>query len=53
MSDNNTRIAERDQGVVTRQEATDARRRQTLTPSVDIVEDLHKVTLWADLPGVS
>ncbi|CAL8473624.1 Hsp20/alpha crystallin family protein [Caballeronia sp. S22] len=53
MSENNTQIAERDRGAVTRQEVTNARRRQTLTPSVDIVEDLHKVTLWADLPGVS
>ena len=39
MSDNNnTQVAERDQGAVTRQEATEARRRQTLTPAVDIVE---------------
>ena len=54
MGDNtNTQVVERDQGAVTRHEATEARRRQTLTPSVDIVEDLHKVTLWADLPGVS
>jgi HSP20 family protein len=49
----NTQVAERDPGAVTRQEATEARRRQTLAPSVDIVEDPHKVSLWADLPGVS
>lgn len=54
MSENtNTQIAERDQGAVTRQKATEAHRGQTLAPSVDIVEDPHKVTLWADLPGVS
>jgi HSP20 family protein len=54
MSENtNTQIAQRDQGGVTRQAASEASRRQTLTPSVDIVEDGHQVTLWADLPGVS
>ncbi|SAL00135.1 heat shock protein Hsp20 [Caballeronia calidae] len=52
MSDN-TQITERDQGGVARRDAADARRRQTLTPAVDIVEDGHGVTLWADLPGVS
>ncbi|GJH17339.1 Hsp20/alpha crystallin family protein [Caballeronia novacaledonica] len=52
MSDN-TQITERDQDGVARRDAADARRRQTLTPAVDIVEDGHRVTLWADLPGVS
>ena len=52
MSDN-TQITERDQGGVARRDAAEARRRQTLTPAVDIVEDGHRVTLWADLPGVS
>src|ERR1700748_3749837 len=46
-------LAEREPNAVTRQQSTDAARRQPLTPSVDIVEDQHKVTLWADLPGVS
>jgi HSP20 family molecular chaperone IbpA len=31
----------------------DAVRRATVTPAVDIVEDSHGITLWADLPGVS
>jgi HSP20 family molecular chaperone IbpA len=52
MSDN-TQIAQREPGAVTRQDGAEARRRATLTPSVDIIEDLHKVTLWADLLGVS
>ncbi|SAL86811.1 heat shock protein Hsp20 [Caballeronia arvi] len=52
MSDN-TQITERDESGVTRQNAADARRRQTLTPAVDIIEDGHWVTLRADLPGVS
>ncbi|CAM2158659.1 HSP20 family protein (plasmid) [Pararobbsia alpina] len=54
MSDyTSTQIAEREQGAAVRQRAAEENRRQTLTPSVDIVEDRHKVTLWADLPGVS
>jgi HSP20 family molecular chaperone IbpA len=28
-------------------------RRPTVTPAVDIVEDAHGITLWADLPGVA
>ncbi|WP_244818068.1 Hsp20/alpha crystallin family protein [Caballeronia sp. Lep1P3] len=52
MSDN-TRIAEREQGAVSRQASSQERRRMTLAPSVDIVEDAHALTLWADLPGVS
>jgi HSP20 family protein len=52
MSDN-TQIAQRDEGgAVTRQESDEARRRVTLTPAVDIVEDSHAVTLLADMPGV-
>ncbi|GJH17533.1 heat-shock protein [Caballeronia novacaledonica] len=31
----------------------DAVRRATVTPAVDIVENAHAITLWADLPGVS
>jgi HSP20 family protein len=48
-----TQLAEREPNTVTRQQPTDAVRRQSMTPNVDIVEDQHKVTLWADLPGVS
>ncbi|CAM2157610.1 Hsp20/alpha crystallin family protein [Paraburkholderia tropica] len=49
----NTQIAQSNQGATTRPERDDARRRVTLSPAVDIVEDSHAVTLWADLPGVS
>jgi HSP20 family protein len=52
MSDN-TQIAQRDHGAVTRAEPDEARRRAALTPAVDIFEDAHAVTLLADLPGVS
>ena len=48
-----TQLAEREPNAVTRQQSKDAARRQPMTPNVDIVEDQHKVTLCADLPGVS
>jgi len=51
MSDN-TQIAQRDPGAVTRAGSDEARHRVTLTPAVDIFEDAHAVTLLADLPGV-
>lgn len=46
-------VTEREQSAVARQEQNDQRRRETRAPTVDIVEDGHSVTLWADLPGVS
>ncbi|MDR5739758.1 MULTISPECIES: Hsp20/alpha crystallin family protein [unclassified Caballeronia] len=46
-----TQIAQRNEGEVTRKN-DDTVRRATITPSVDIVEDSHGITLWADLPGV-
>ncbi|GGD75516.1 Hsp20/alpha crystallin family protein [Caballeronia grimmiae] len=52
MSDT-TQVAEREQAAVARRESNDQRRRETRTPTVDIIEDAHSVTLWADLPGVS
>jgi HSP20 family protein len=52
MSDN-TEITEHGPNAMTRAESDEARRRVTLTPAVDIVEDAHAVTVWADLPGVS
>jgi HSP20 family protein len=45
-------IAERDAAATTRRASDDTARRATLTPTVDIVEDRHAVTLFADLPGV-
>lgn len=50
---NNTQIAGHDPSAMTRAESEEARRRVTLTPAVDIVEDAQSVTVWADLPGVS
>ncbi|SAL61101.1 Hsp20/alpha crystallin family protein [Caballeronia humi] len=50
----NTQVAQRNAGnageVARRND--DRARRVTLTPAVDIIEDTHGVTLWADLPGV-
>ncbi|KVG67892.1 heat-shock protein [Burkholderia ubonensis] len=48
-----TQLAERDPSAVTRRDTEQATRRITLTPAVDIYEDSHGVTLWADLPGVT
>ncbi|AYZ64521.1 Hsp20/alpha crystallin family protein [Burkholderia multivorans] len=48
-----TQLAERDRSAVTRRDTEQATRRITLTPAVDIYEDSHGVTLWADLPGVT
>lgn len=47
----NTQIAQRNEGEVTR-DTEDTARRPAITPAVDIVEDSHGITLWADLPGV-
>jgi HSP20 family protein len=47
-----TQIAQRDTSSVARSNQDNARR-LTLTPAVDIIEDSHGITLWADLPGVS
>jgi HSP20 family protein len=46
-----TQIAQRDNSGVARSNL-DSTRRVTLTPAVDIIEDSHGITLWADLPGV-
>ncbi|BAN25102.1 Hsp20/alpha crystallin family protein [Caballeronia insecticola] len=46
-----TQIAPQNTSEVTRK-SQDAARRPSVTPSVDIVEDSHGITLWADLPGV-
>ncbi|KUZ76391.1 Hsp20/alpha crystallin family protein [Burkholderia ubonensis] len=48
-----TQLAERDRSAVMRRDTEQATRRITLTPAVDIYEDSHGVTLWADLPGVT
>ncbi|SPB12975.1 heat-shock protein [Caballeronia novacaledonica] len=48
----NTQVAPQHANEVARKNE-DAVRRATVTPAVDIVEDSHGITLWADLPGVS
>ena len=52
MSDT-TQVVQKDQQPVARGEREQAEPRATLTPPVDVIEDAHGVTLWADLPGVS
>ncbi|KWH02398.1 heat-shock protein [Burkholderia territorii] len=44
-------LTERQPGAV-QAPAAEAARRPAITPAVDIVEDRHRVTLRADLPGV-
>ncbi|WGS55187.1 Hsp20/alpha crystallin family protein (plasmid) [Paraburkholderia sp. D15] len=46
-----TQIANPNKGEVERRTPESARR-VSITPAVDIVEDSHGITLWADLPGV-
>ncbi|WP_168787697.1 Hsp20/alpha crystallin family protein [Paraburkholderia aromaticivorans] len=48
-----TQVAERDQQPAARREGDQPARRMTLTPAVDVFEDSHGITLWADLPGVT
>jgi len=52
MSDT-TELSKRDPSAVTRSESGPSARRTTITPAVDIYEDAHGITLWADLPGVT
>jgi HSP20 family protein len=46
-----TQIANQDNGEVERRNPQSTRR-VSITPAVDIIEDSHGITLWADLPGV-
>lgn len=47
----NTQVTPQNTNEVARKNE-DTVRRATVTPAVDIVEDSHGITLWADLPGV-
>ena len=47
---NETELARREAGATSQREA--AGRSTPQVPAVDIVEDKHGVTVWADLPGV-
>lgn len=51
MSDRN-QIAQREQGKLAQQATEEQSRGPALSPSVDIFEESHAVTLLADLPGV-
>jgi HSP20 family protein len=46
-----TQITKQDNREVARANQESARR-VSITPAVDIIEDIHGITLWADLPGV-
>src|ERR1700692_1574008 len=45
-------LAERNTSTVARQDDAKARKGPTIVPAVDINEDAHGITLWADAPGV-
>ena len=48
-----TQLAERNSGTVARRDDAQAQKRPAIIPAVDVYEDAHGVTLWADLPGIS
>jgi HSP20 family protein len=48
-----TQLAERKPGSLAQFNDENARKGPTIAPAVDIHEDAHGITLWADLPGVS
>ncbi len=48
-----TQLAERNTGTVARKGDTQVQKGPAIVPAVDIYEDVHGITLWADLPGVS
>ncbi|WGS54975.1 Hsp20/alpha crystallin family protein (plasmid) [Paraburkholderia sp. D15] len=50
---NTTELARKDETAADRCEENVSQRRVTITPPVDIFEDSHGITLWADLPGVT
>ena len=52
MSDT-TQLTRRDSTTANPAESERAEKRLTVSPAVDVIEDAHGVTLWADLPGVA
>ena len=48
-----TQLAGREQNAVSRTASERPAPRATLTPAVDVFEDSHGITLWADMPGVT
>jgi HSP20 family protein len=50
---NRTQVTERSDQPLARQTISNTSRTEAVVPPVDIYEDSHGITLWADLPGVS
>lgn len=48
-----TQLTRRESGTANPAGSDRAEKRLTLNPAVDVIEDPHGVTLWADLPGVA
>ena len=48
-----TQLAKRDNGIVAPRSDEQGQKGPAVVPAVDIHEDAHGITLWADLPGVS
>ena len=48
-----TNLARKDDATVSTRAKDASQRRVTITPPVDIFEDSHGITLFADLPGVT
>ena len=46
-------LAERKLNALARTNEENTRKGPTIAPAVDIHEDAHRITLWADLPGVA
>ncbi|MEX3630053.1 MAG: Hsp20/alpha crystallin family protein [Burkholderia sp.] len=48
-----TQLASREQNAVSRAASERPAPQATFTPVVDVFEDSHGITLWADMPGVT
>jgi HSP20 family molecular chaperone IbpA len=48
-----TQLTGREQNAISRNGSERPAPRTTLAPAVDVFEDSHGITLWADMPGVT
>jgi len=48
-----TQLTGREQSAISRNGSERPAPQATLTPPVDVFEDSHGITLWADMPGVT
>jgi len=48
-----TQVTERDTSAVAQRTGERSSKTPAVVPAVDVVEDKHGITLWADLPGVT